>query len=213
MRKVAKGSNGRNRFSPNEWLEIVSLAENGASIQKIAETFKCHPSVIYRGLKKKGVQLGSNAQKASEEVARLERETLISRIKETKDNNFKWVSALQARVVQTVIQAERAGKPLGMVKDDIKALKDAIDAVGSGQKTIWNILNIDKENADLDRVLPELPIRELTEQEVEQIRDRQAMEAMEMDILGGDLDEEDDIEGDLPDEEEEGIVEEDEAQF
>ena len=212
MRKIAKGSAGRNRFSPNEWLEIVSLAENGASIQKIAETFKCHPSVIYRGLKKKGVQLGSNAQKASEEVARLERETLISRIKETKDNNYKWVSALQARVVQTVIKAEKEGKPIGMVKDDIKALKDAIDAVGSGQKTIWNILNIDKENADLDRVLPELPIRELTEQEVEQIRDRQAMEAMEMDILGGDLDEDED---DLPEDEEEdeSIVEEDEAQF
>jgi len=164
------------KLSANEWLEIVSLAEKGESIPKIAKLFDIHVSVIYRTLKRKGVRLGSNLKASEEEAAKAARELIIQRIKDTKEQDYRFTVALQEMVMRTIVDARKAGAAVGSVADDVKTLKLAIDAIGNGTKNKWTILGLDKDNADADKELPELPIREMTDLEVQAIRDRQEME-------------------------------------
>lgn len=161
------------RLLEREWLEIVSLAKEGMSVLKIAKIYDVHHTVIYRGLKKRGVRIGSLIAEASEEELERSREETVRRIKETKDTDYRFTEALQKKIMKTVIDA---GSTPSKALDDIKALKIAIDGIRSGTNNKWRLLGLDRENEHADAVLPELPIREMTQNEVELIRNRQNLE-------------------------------------
>lgn len=164
------------KLSETEWLQIANLVEQGEPVNKVAKLYDVHPSVVYRTLKKKGVRFGNNAKEAAEEVARQEREKLVQKIKETKEQDYKYTSALQQMVMTTIVEARKGLKTPAAVFDDIKALKTAIDAITKGTDNKWRILGLDAENANADEELPELPIREMTDAEVQAIRDKQEMD-------------------------------------
>ena len=160
-----------------EWLEVVSLARNGTSIAKIAEIYDVHHTVLYRGLRKRGIKVGNLLAEAKEEETDRHREQLIQRITDTKEKDYKFTEFLQQQVVKVVSDAVKpTGRGAGAVLDDIKCLKIAIDAVKNATDNKWRILGLDKENQDADAALPELPIREMTSHEVDAIRNRQELE-------------------------------------
>lgn len=169
------------RLLEREWLEIVSLAKEGLSPTKIAKIYDVHHTVIYRGLKKRGVRVGSMLAEASEEELDRAREETVKRIKETKDRDYRYTEALQQKLMKIVVSA---GDNPAKVLDDVKALKIALDGLKSGTNNKWRLLGLDRENEHADAVLPELPIREMTPHEVDSIRNQQKLE-------DGDLSQED----------------------
>lgn len=195
------------KLFPGDWLEICSLAEDGVPVKKLAEKYDVDESVIYKGLKKRRVNIGAAQLKVEQEHANKLKLDLIARIRETKDKDYRFTEFLQTQIIKTVTDTQRAGKPLGSAIDDIKALKIAIDGVRGGTDNKWRLLGLDKENEHADDTLPELPIRELSPAEETALRDKQAAE--------DGLDEEDlaalaEIEALASDEEDEAIVEESE---
>lgn len=172
----------KTKLGPREWLEIISLVRQGVKVAKIAETYDVDQSVVYKGLKKRGINVAQLQQVAAlealQEVANKDRAELVKRIRETKDEDYRFTSALQKSVMRVVLDAQKPGaaRTLAAVLDDVKALKLAIDAVRNGTDNKFRLLGIDKENANADEALPELPIREMTDLEVESMRNRQAQE-------------------------------------
>ena len=211
----------KKKLFEREWLEIVSLAQNGTSVPEIARIYKVHHSLIYRGLEKRKVRVGSLAKEAAQAQTEQDKKDIIAKIKKTKENDYRFTEFLQTQIIKVVSDTQKKNKPIGTCIDDVKTLKLAIDGIRSGTDNKWRILGLDKENQDADKVLPELPIRQLTDIEVEKIRNRQNLEdgnlspaeiAMAMDALQGI---EDDIEdqGDEDEEEDDEDEPEDEVTF
>lgn len=185
------------KLSANEWLQVTHLAEEGMSVAQIAKNFGVHSSVIYRGLKKRGVKIGA-AVKDAEKAAQMEaRDALKAKIKETKDKDYRYTQALQELMMKTVVEGAKLGS-LNQILDSVKSIKIAIDGVRAGTGNKWKILGLDREDQHIDKVLPELPIREMTDREVEQIRRRQE-EQDEFDNI--DIEDMDNDEEDVDDEE------------
>lgn len=192
------------RITSADWMEIYQQVRNGVSVAAIAKAYSCQKSTIYRKLKGARIKPGVAKSSAEAAAAEAEREALIGKIRETKDNDYKFTSFLQRKVMHIVTEAEKAHKPMGAVMDDIKAVKAAIEAINAGTNNKWRILGLDKENSQADLVLPELPIRELTPAEMIIMRDRQALEDLDDAAL-----ERLDAEPDPEDIEEEGLSDED----
>jgi IS30 family transposase len=194
------------KLSVNQWLEIVNLAEEGTAVAKIARMFSVSISVIYSGLKKRGVVIGGAAKSASAEAASRDLEILITRVKTTKDKYYTFNNALVEMMMRRVIEANKDNKMAGML-DELKSFKLALSSIKDGTSNAWRILGLDKDNSDADKELPELPIRELTENEVQAIRDRQSLDD-DLEGLESLPEEIDDIDDDL---ESEGIADEESA--
>jgi hypothetical protein len=191
------------RLLPRDWLEIVQMARAGVPVATIAKTFKVGQSTVYQGLKKRRVTIGAYSMPAAEYEESQERKELLKRIRETKENDYKYTEFVQRRSVKLLMDAERDGRAPGSTMDDMRALKAAMEVIRAGTENKWRILGLDKENADADKELPELPIREMTEAEIIAERDKQLLDDASIDDL--DLDEEeiaeDEGEGEEDDEE------------
>lgn len=203
-RKRGRGSS----LSVRQWLEITGLAKEGISPKKIAKLFKVTPATIYRGLKKRGVRVGAYVASAKEIEQNTARDRLVEKIRHTREEDYKRTEALQQLVLTTLLKARQDNKPYSTVQDDIRTLNTAIQAIRAGTDNKWRILGLDRENEDADRTLPELPVRELTDIEVEAIRDQQELEDIDDDpdaiddLIEDETVEEGDEDDDLDDEDE-----------
>ena len=171
------------KLYPREWLEIIHLAKTGQKVATIAKKYDVHISVIYRGLKSRGVNLTLLAAEEDMKENAAKRAELVKRIEDTKDTDYRYTDFLQKEVVKLLMVAARPTAPGGSVNaaiagtmDAVKTLKIAMDAIRGGTDNKFRLLGIDKENSQADAVLPELPIRTLTDNEVEAMRDKQGSE-------------------------------------
>lgn len=169
------------KMAAKDWLEAIGMAKAGVPVRKIAKTFRVMPSTLYKGLKARGVTIGGWSPSATEVRGAAEREELLRRAKETRDNDFRITAYLQGKIAvvtkleEDAAAAEGRAPRYSVLLDDYKALKTAIEAVKAGTDNKWRILGLDKAERD-DGALPELPIRELTEDELSAMRDRQLLE-------------------------------------
>lgn len=193
--RVRKGVNPKTRhIYGREWIEICNMVKEGVPVHKIAKSYGVAPSSIYRGIKKRNVQVGVYAKSSDEIEGDKTRKELVERIRKTKDDDFKFTTLFQQEIVKIKLKADRDGKSLGHFEKDIKACKLAIDAIKAGTDNKWRILGLDQDNQDADKQLPELPIRQMTDAEVTAIRDRQMIEDADLTEIGEDeLHLEDDI--------------------
>lgn len=164
------------KLFPKDWLVIVNLAKNGVSVKEIAKQFAVSEATVYRGLKLRHVDPREIAAQAAQELANKDKQKIIERIRETKDNDYRLTEFLQKQVVTTIVNAQKEGKRVGSVIDDVKTIKIAIDALRAGTENKFRVLGLDKENENADAVLPELPIRDLTGEEIAAMRNRQNIE-------------------------------------
>jgi len=174
-RRPAPGGT-RPRLSGAQWVEVVSMARAGVPVGKVAKIFKCKPSTIYRGLRKRGVNLAAYQAVVHEVQESAERRELIERVKKTKDGDYKLIDQVQKIIAHKVAEAQTGRSTYAEIADPVKTLKIAIDAIGNGTKIKWMILGLDKMNENVDLELPELPIREMSPDEVAALRDRQILE-------------------------------------
>ena len=202
------------RLNAGQWLELSSLAAEGWSVSRLARHFRVHTSVVYRGLKKRGITIGSASVNANAENQKRQREELVRKIRETKDNDYKYTEFLQKKVMKIIVDAEAASRPISVVMDDVKTLKVAMEVIRGGTENKWRILGLDKVAGEDGKEPEELPIREMTDMEVEALRDRQAMEDGVWDSVegeGAEGDEETNLEEEVNDLLEEIEIEDEEA--
>lgn len=171
--------------------EAVALWKAGTvTLDDLAKKFKKRPETFSRLFKRMGVEKGSAEKEAMRraEAAAAARvasdvEETLKRIAQVKDTHFQMSRNLAAFAMRDIVQARAAGVDVGTLKDVMAVYKMAADVVGNSRKELFEILNVAKHEATIDDDdLPDLTVRELSQSEVDALRDAPTGE----DELGGD---------------------------
>ena len=134
------GHDGRiKKLFPKDWLAVVELAEKGREVADIAKIYNVDKSVIYKGLRKRKVNITAAAQRAAMEQAEIDKQSLITKIRETKDFQYRSVHILEQLCVKTVLEASKTGHSLAGKQDDVRTIKLALDAVKTGFEIKWKV--------------------------------------------------------------------------
>lgn len=168
------------RMTPRQWAEAEALWEAGeVTLDDLAARFDKDRSAFVRYFKKHGIVKGSRAAARKEEVKEAvaaagidEATVLANRIRETKEDHYKMSSALAKLVWAEVLTAKKDEKPFSAIKDNLKALDNAINVLMKARMERFAILGLDKDDYVDEDGLPELVISELTAAQIEELRNR-----------------------------------------
>ena len=168
------------RMTPRQWAEAEALWEAGeVTLDDLATRFDKDRSAFVRYFKKHGIVKGSRAAARKEEVKEAvaaagidEATVLANRIRETKEDHYKMSSALAKLVWAEVLTAKKDEKPFSAIKDNLKALDNAMNVLMKARMERFAILGLDKDDYVDENGLPELVISELTAAQIEELRNR-----------------------------------------
>lgn len=162
------------RLTPTDWATIVALAERGEkNTRELAEMFGVSQQAISKGLKERGIQIGSRLDEVRGEVddiARKERERRVKQANLSVEQYAKYYDALTKQLVKRVL-IDSAGVAGGIAAAgaDVLVIKNTLAALRIAREENWSILDIENllgENAEL----PDLNVGEYTPEEIESIR-------------------------------------------
>lgn len=203
------------RMMPRQWAEAEALWEAGeVTLDDLATKFSKDRSSFVRYFKKHGIVKGSKAAERKEEVKEAvatasidEATVLANRIRETKEDHYKMASALAKLTWAEVLNAKKSSIAFGAIKDNLKALDNAMNVLMKARQERFAILGLDKDDYVDEEGLPELVISELTAAQIEELRNRDE-EELEINTATVVVDETSSQDGVLDDEDDDDIVEE-----
>jgi hypothetical protein len=178
-KKSAGRSVGSRSLTMTERAEAAALWRSGSvTLEDLAKKFKKRPETFSRLFTRMGVEKGSTAASAMRkaELAIASRivnqaELTLERITQVKDSHFAMSRSIALMAFKDLQQAKRAELDIGKLKDIMAVYKMASEVVGNSRKELFQILDVEGHKADslLDD-LPDLTVRELTQDEVEGLR-------------------------------------------
>lgn len=198
-RKRVPTKKGRH-LTPAEKAEAISLWKLGdVTIEQLSEKFGKDRSTFLRLFNDAGVAKGEMAKAHAEKIAeKIEKDSvddaavLAERIRETKENSYKLAKAIERKIAAEMIDAQAKKLPISSKLMDFKALKEASQALRVTREERYAVLGILDGEKDTEDDIPELQIKELSKQEIEEIQ-RHALEEAnndeDLDIPDVDLDE------------------------
>jgi hypothetical protein len=168
------------KLSPKEWAQIEELWASGeVTLQQLSEDFGMNASYLSQALSKRGIEKGSKADLYKDKYQEQIQEEMVSdaamnirRIKESKDEHYKYARTIGKLIFTKIAQAVQQGRPISDIKDDILTLKNAMGALEAARSSRWAITGLDRE-PDAGDEIPVLPIEEFTEEEINEIKRRQ----------------------------------------
>lgn len=172
----------KRRLTATEWAEIIAMAENGTPIADIAAHFDAAKSTIYKGLETRGLSQSDLSKRSKEANDKREHEALVQKIKKTKEDSYTRIEAIERIAMNLVVSKQKnapsASQPIfSDIEGDLKSLDKAMTILTKGLNAKWQILGLNRENADADAPMPELVVRELTSSEIDSIRRKQRTES------------------------------------
>lgn len=181
-------------LTPKEWAQAKALWESGElTMDELAAKFEVRRETLSRRFKKEGVTKGSKAEKHAikmhDDLAKRlseENEVLSKRIKQTKEDNFQWLSGLGRLTMKVIADARKADQPLSTVYPELKALEKAAQILRVTRGQLWEILGLDKDDIPDFADMPDLPITEMSALEIEELQQKS------LDVSLGIVDEDDD---------------------
>jgi hypothetical protein len=184
-KKVAKS---KKRLSPRQWAEAEALwAAGDITLSGLCEKYGLQKSAFTRHFNKVGLKKGDKAkdiraaaEDAVNKAAREEAALLAQRIRETKEEHYKMAAGLAKLTWAEIVAAKQSETPFGAIINNVKALELAMNALKKAREERYACLGLDREDYVDDDTLPELVIQELTPEQIEQLRERDNLMAMEM---------------------------------
>lgn len=182
-------SDGRRRLTVSDWAEIEELWQLGEhTLVELGEKFGVTPEHLSRELAKRGIKKGTKAgvikERVQELVANKQMERAaqnVERIQETKEDHYSYAKAL-SRMMFTIIATRVKNKQsVAGVKEEVRTIRDALQGMEIARKERYAILGLDKDEKAGDEITP-LVIKEMTAEDVEQLRNRQRMESGDPDL-------------------------------
>lgn len=163
----------QNRLTATDWAHVVTLAERGdKNLRELAEQFGVTKQAIQKGLKARGITIGSRLNEVMgevDDVAREERERKVKAANAAVEQYAKYNDAIVKLVMKRVIEGSQTPGGIAAANAEILTLKNAIATVAKAREENWEILDIKDllgENAEL----PDLNVGEYTPEELERIR-------------------------------------------
>jgi hypothetical protein len=160
--------------------EAASLWRSGTvTLDDLAKKFKKRPETFSRLFARMGIEKGSGAaaamKKAEEALAAraaTDAEETLKRIAQVKDTHFKMTQSIAVMAFRELQQAKAAGLDIAGLKDTLGSYKLMTEILGNSRKELWALLNVEKHDAAEELSdLPDLTVRELTQSEVNLLRD------------------------------------------
>lgn len=174
------------RLTDLEWSEVAAYwAVGDTTLEELSRRFGVTVPTISRKMKDLGVQKGQEVRGHMEAVADVIKQESMAdaretarRIRETKDETYAAIRNLQRASMTLAAKAARfepsSGSEFGkmaMMLEDQKALKLAMDIQKAGLDARWKLLQVEKvQEEEKEDDLPELTIRDMTRDEVEEIK-------------------------------------------
>lgn len=176
IRKTKKDLKTGKRLTPTEWGQIEEMWASGDfTLVDLATTFGANASYLSSALSKRGVEKGSKAEiyaeAAKDETAKemiSDAASNIKRIKDSKDEHYKYATAIAKLIFSVIAKAISEKTPLASVKDDVATLKLAMAGIQLARADRWAITGLDRE-PDAGDEIPVLPIEEFTQLELDEI--------------------------------------------
>lgn len=167
-------------FTPTQWAEAVALWESGeVTVENLAKRFKKSVSYLNRKLSELGAVKGSAAKAHGEKVAKLVAEAVLedsvvlaNRIRDTKEEHYRYDTLIVRLVGKTIGDLQRGGQPIAAGMSDFKALDCAANVLKKIREDRFAILGLDKIDSIDTTEIPELVIKELTADQVDHLRNR-----------------------------------------
>ncbi|KAA5604422.1 hypothetical protein F1188_16315 [Roseospira marina] len=184
------------KLTPAQWALAVEKWELGAvRLADLSAEFGISETALSLGLKSRGATKGrraaEHARSVSEAVSEAVRETAVKdaldgaelrkkRINDTKKEHYEWSAALSKLAMSRVLKAQKDGTPLSDAEGDLKAIRNAMEIIARGRQERWEILDVP---SDIDMAeLPELVIRDLTDNEVDELRRQDEGDGLDVDV-------------------------------
>lgn len=179
MTDESQNSGAKKRLKQKEWAEIGGLWELGEStLAELSATYGVAQETISRKMKALGVKRGARAHEHRERVheaivgASIEdAEDLIHQIQEAKRAHLHHANTLTKLALNELARAKKENKEFFTVEGNLKAIQRAAAIVRDMRSEKWLILNIKEDEVDPD-ALPELKIRSMTQEEIQDVKDR-----------------------------------------
>lgn len=179
--RVAKkgGDNPRRRLTPTEWETIKTIwATGNSTANELAKRFGVNPETIYLKMKKLGVKKGSEATRYTSQIRkRLEErmngpaDEIADRIRETKENYYKWNKSVAMLAMKEIADARNSGRPMSAISANLKSYETATNILARTRAEQYKVLGLDDEREQVND-LPSLLISEMTADEVEMVKSR-----------------------------------------
>jgi len=174
-KKKAKKPATIRQLTVSQKAEAVALWRAGSvTLDELGKKYKKHPETLSRLFKRMGIEKGSGAAEAVKKiVATAEARTLsdteetMRKIAATRHEHFTMSGTLAKIAWAEILRARQAGVDLASLKDLMVTLKLAGDVMGNSRKELWAVLDVEKYSKEQSYdELPELTVRELTNDEI-----------------------------------------------
>lgn len=179
--------------------EAVALWRSGDyTLEMLAKKFGKRREQFSRLFKRMGIEKGSGvaaatakAVEAAEARASRDTEEVLQKIAKIKEQHLRMSTDIAKLAYAEILRARQAGLDMGTLKDVMATLKAAGEIVANARKEAYVVLDVEKHEKDEDlESLPELTVRELTNDEITQLQQAPGDDGLDDDMgeLGDDLD-------------------------
>ena len=180
---MARKHKPRKNLKPSEWAEIEATWALGEhTLAELADKYDIHPAYLSRTMSKRGIKKGQDRKKVDEAVKdtilesiKDDAEITAKRIKETKEEHYRYAQVLSKVLFSKVAQAIKDKKAVGDLKEDVITLKNAITALKQAREDRYTILGLDRD-PDMDEETPRLIIDRMTPEEIDEAQTFRAEE-------------------------------------
>lgn len=161
-------------------------ASGDFTLEELAERFDISPSALHRRFKNAGIEKGQARHQLQEAIqqsleikARERAQELMEMAAQVKELHLKGSQMLSKRLLIEVKTATEKKRPLGSIRDDIRAINEAAKVLQTNYATIERILRLDREETPDDDI-PDLVVRRMSPEDVIKLREAQAKEIEDM---------------------------------
>lgn len=191
---------GGKRLTPAQWAEIKELWELGtADVPEICERFGMKPETLRKRVLRAGLKKGSRAHevaaatragvkaaasaaagapvaatKTAEELSAERR----ARIESIREEHLRYNGDLAKLAMSCIAGAVRAGRPPATEDGNLKAIERTVKTLAKIREERWELL--DAHGIVNEDELPELSIKNLTDEHIRVLRAKQASESGEL---------------------------------
>lgn len=179
----------RTTLTPRDWAEIEELWSMGeVTLDDLSKRYKVSTTHLSRTLSERGVKKGSKAAEIQAQIKERVHEQQMSntvemlrRIEETKEEHYKYAQTLSKLIFKLIAKQIQEKRSVSAIKDDIKTLRDSLQALQIARNERWAVLGLDKD-ADTGQESTTLIVQEMTAQDVEEVRDRYRKSSLADDV-------------------------------
>lgn len=179
------------RMTTTQRAEAIALWEAGdITLDGLSKKFGKSRQAFLRLFEREGIKKGSKSAETAKRVTDAVEAGLIDsaaetakRIRDTKEEHYRMSSTLAKLTWKTIADAQAKNEAIGTKLNDMKALKMAAEVLSTVREERYAVLGLNEKVHDDDTPLPDLVIRELTQDQID------AMQQMgEEDPDGADMD-------------------------